>query len=252
MILEALSRAMLFYPERGQSHLPSDLGLPFEELWLTAEDGVRTQAWWIPGEPGRPLLIFFHGNAGTMADRLDNASFLRQRFGLSLLMAEYRGYGESEGVPSERGLYLDASAAWAEARLRAGRRKVVVFGRSLGGAVAIDLAARHPVDGLIVESTFTSLPDMAGRTGIPFARHAVAYRFDSRAKIVRVSCPILIVHGDGDELVPHFMGEALRDAATAPVSFHSVAGGDHNGTWLAGGHLYWQAWEEFLTSLESD
>jgi fermentation-respiration switch protein FrsA (DUF1100 family) len=250
MFRRALTNALLFYPERGQARSPADLGMPFEAVWLRARDGVRTQAWWIPAPGDGPVVVFFHGNAGTMSDRLENARLLRG-LGVSLLMAEYRGYGDSEGKPSERGLRLDAERAVAEARQRSDGNAVVVFGRSLGGAVAIDVASRTPrgIDGLIVESTFTSLPDMArAATRMSLAARVVAYRFDSLTKIRRLEMPILIVHGEADDLVPFRMGEALRDAArrAACVQFHSVASGDHNSTWVLGGAPYLRAWREFL------
>jgi fermentation-respiration switch protein FrsA (DUF1100 family) len=250
MLRKALTNALLFYPDRGQSRTPADLGMPFEEVWLRSPDGVRTQAWWIPGERGAPVVVMFHGNAGTMADRLENARLMRG-FGVSLLLCEYRGYGDSQGKPSERGLRLDAERALVEARRRAGSGCVVVFGRSLGGAVAIDVASRTStaIDGLIAESTFTSLPDMArAATRISLASRVVAYRFDSASKIGRLAIPILIVHGDSDELVPFRMGERLRDLARAAprVFFHRVPGGDHNSTWVLGGAGYERAWREFL------
>lgn len=246
-ILRRLTDAMLFHPTRGQARTPASFGVDYEELAVLATDGVRTQAWWIPGDVSGPVVLMFHGNAGSIADRLENAMMIRE-LGVDLMMAEYRGYGDSQGRPSERGLYRDATAALAEARDRACGRPVVVFGRSLGGAVAVDLASREQVDGLIVESTFTSLPAMARSTRIPFATRAVAYAFDSVAKIGRVKAPVLVIHGDADELVPFRMGEALHRAAVGSVDarFFRVHGGDHNGTWLAGGSAYWDAWREML------
>lgn len=248
MIRKALTNAMLFYPGRGQSRTPDQLGMEYEEIWLTAEDGVRTQGWWIPGSGRDAVVVMFHGNAGTMADRLDNARLIHE-LGVALLMAEYRGYGDSDGRPTENGLYADAVAAVNEARVRAGGRKLVVFGRSLGGAVAIDVASKVEVDGLIVESTFTSLPDMARATvRIPGVGYLLAYDFDSASKIERVVAPILIIHGDRDELVPFRMGEKLRDRARN-ATFHRVPRGSHNDTLILGGRAYWDAWRSFLDAL---
>jgi len=252
-VRERITNAMLFYPDRGQWRSPSQMGMAYDAVELTARDGVKTQAWWIPAADGRegagpaPVLLFFHGNAGTIADRLDNAVQLR-RLGVTLLMAEYRGYGDSQGEPTEVGLYADADAALAEARRRAAGAPVIVFGRSLGGAVAMDLASRQPVDGLITESTFTSLAEMAGKTGIPFAESIAAYRFASIEKIGKVAAPVLIFHGDRDEMIPFEMGTRLRDAATSSrrVDFHLVMGGTHNDTWLRGGEPYWAAWRGFV------
>jgi fermentation-respiration switch protein FrsA (DUF1100 family) len=220
----------LFRATKGQSRTPQELEMPFEERWVTAKDGVKTQGWWIPSKEKSPVVLMFHGNAGTMSDRLDFAKWV-WGLGASLYMAEYRGYGDSEGSPSEQGLYADADACLEEVRKLAAGAPVVVFGRSIGGAVAIDLASRHPVDGLIVESTFTSLREMAGRSSIPFASHLAAYDFDSVSKIGEIEVPILIVHGNKDSFIPFSMGEALRDAAKSPV-FHKVTGGEHNDTYV--------------------
>lgn len=247
-IRRAITNSFLFYPVRGQWRMPDELGMAYQAVDLVAADDVRIQAWWIPApvvQDRGVTVLFLHGNAGTMADRLENAQAIHD-LGYSLLMLEYRGYGDSEGSPSERGLYQDASAALAEARLRSGAQPVVVFGRSLGGAVAIELASQYQVDGLIVESSFTSLAEMAVRTGIPLATTFAAYDFDSLKKIARVTAPVLLIHGDADEVVPYEMGERLRDAVTAPLTFQKVAGGTHNDTWLRGGAAYWQAWRSFL------
>lgn len=253
MLRTRITNAMLFYPERGQSRSPDELGMEYEPVWVTASDGVHTQGWWIPGEASSPVVLMFHGNAGTISDRLENAHALHQ-LGVTVYMAEYRGYGDSEGTPSERGLYDDARAALAAVRSRAADKPVVVFGRSLGGAVAIDLAHRETVDGLVAESTFTSLRHMAKATGIPLASHLVAYDFDSVQKIASVKAPILLIHGDADELIPVMMSEQLRAAATgAPkVEFHRVSGGTHNDTWRVGGSAYWDAWRSFLSHLPTN
>ena len=246
-----ITNAMLFYPERGQSRTPEDLGMPYDEVWVEASDGVRTQGWWIPGQDAAPVVIMFHGNAGTIADRLENAQRLRE-LGVSIYMAEYRGYGESEGKPSEAGLYADSRAVLAEARRRSAGQAVVIFGRSLGGAVAIDLASHERVEGLVAESTFTSLPAMASTTGIPFAARLVAYDFLSIDKIQSVTAPVLVIHGDADELIPLTMGKSLHAAAAkAPrADFHRVAGGTHNDTWHVGGTGYWDAWRRFLDRVQ--
>jgi fermentation-respiration switch protein FrsA (DUF1100 family) len=246
-LTRSITDSMVFHPEKGQSRSPGDLGLGYSELELKAEDGTTLQAWWVPyrgtATDRGVTVITFHGNAGTMADRLEHTRLLHD-LGVSVLTCEYRGYGDSGGSPSEEGLAMDARAGLAEARRRAGSGKVVVHGRSLGGAVAIRLAAELDVDGLIVESAFTSLADMAARTAIPLARRLVAYDFDSLGRIGRVTAPVLIVHGEQDELVPLSMGEQLRDAAGA--DWLAIPGGSHNDTWIVGGATYWQKLASFL------
>ncbi len=250
MLLRQLTDRMLFYPSRGQWRTPAALGLDYRELWLDAR-GDRLQAWWIPGPGSGPVILMFHGNAGTIADRLENVRLLVERLDASVLQVEYPGYGDSSGRPSEASLYAAGEAGWEAAQHQGKGRPLVVFGRSLGGAVAIDVSARHEVDGLVVESAFTSLPDLAPVTGLPLARQLVAYRFDSLSKINDVTAPILLIHGDRDELVPYSMAERLREAATAASScdLHTVRGGTHNDTWHVGGEGYWQAWSRFVAGL---
>ncbi len=245
-LFKSLTDSFLFHPTAGQAATPDRVGLDYEELRIEADDAVKTQAWWMP-HPGAELcVITFHGNAGTMADRLGHMRPLWD-LGVSVFAAEYRGYGDSEGRPSEEGLARDARAALIEARSRCPR--VVVHGRSLGGAVAIRLASEQPVEGLMVESTFTALKDMAGRSGIPLATHLVAYEFASLERIAGVRAPTLVVHGTAVELIPIGMGEALVEAAAGPSTFLPVAGGTHNDTWLRGGAEYWSTLQAFLDSL---
>jgi len=243
---QAVTDSMLFHPERGQPATPADFGVPFEEVWLVA-DGVRTQAWWMPAEDATVAVVSFHGNAGTMGDRLQHLNQLHA-LGVSVLAAEYRGYGDSEGSPSEEGLAADARAAAAWVRANAPGLKLVVHGRSLGGAVGIRLADDVAVEGLIVESTFTSLEQMAGRTGIPLAPRLVVYEFASARRIAAQSAPVLVVHGDADELIPVQMGQALADAAPNG-RLHVVPGGAHNDTLVRGGAAYWAVLRSFVGAL---
>ncbi len=257
-LLRQVTNSFLFHPVRGQDRTPKDVGLAYLDLRLEADDGVATEAWWIPysGPAGSGLgvsVVTFHGNAGTMADRLEHTRLLHDR-GVSVLCAEYRGYGDSEGSPDEEGLAADARAALDRLGEFAAPRgdRIVVHGRSLGGAVAIRLASDEPVDGLLVESTFTSLQEMASRSGIPFASHLVAYRFDSLDRVGSVVAPVLIVHGEADELIPFSMGEQLRDrvaSAGGKVDLLGVPGGTHNDTWVRAGDVYWLRVSSWLRSI---
>ena len=250
MLFRHLTDSMLFYPSRGQWRTPEALGLGYRELWLDAE-GERLQTWWIAGDESGPVILMFHGNAGTIADRLENVRLFVERLGASVLQVEYPGYGDSSGRPSEASLYAAGEAGWKESRKLAAGRPLVVFGRSLGGAVAIDVAANQQVDALVAESTFTSLPDLAPATGLPLARHLVAYRFDSLDKIAQIHAPVLLIHGDHDELVSYSMAGRLYKAATAAASrhLHTVRGGTHNDTWAIGGEDYWRAWSNLIAGL---
>ncbi len=250
-LLRQMTDAFLFHPVRGQRHSPSDFGLAFEELMLPASDGVQTQAWWIPYEGPDPLgvaVLTFHGNGGTMAERLDHTRALHD-LGVSVLTAEYRGYGASEGRPSEEGLADDALAAFDRMAQLAPDHKLVIHGRSLGGAVAIRLASERRPAGLAVESTFTTLRDMAGRSGIPLATQLVAYEFASIDRVGEITCPLFVVHGTADDLIPHEMGERLHAAAGGPAELLSVAGGTHNDTWVRAGPAYWDRLDAWLKGL---
>jgi len=255
-LLRTVTNAMLFYPTRGQAATPDRFGIPYQERWLTSEDGVRIQAWWMPAEESSgSTVLSFHGNAGTLSDRLP---WYRPvlRSGHSVLAVEYRGYGDSGGEPSEEGLARDARSGLALARQLARERgdKLILHGRSLGGAVALrlasDVADEEPaLDGVLVESTFTSLSAMAGRSGIPFGSKLVAYQFASLERITESRVPLMLVHGEADELIPLSMGKALVEAARRSgreVRFLSVPGGTHNDTWIVGGDLYWSSSLKFI------
>lgn len=255
-LLRAVADSMLFHPEQGQHHTPADAGVPFEDLRLVGEDGIRTQAWWIPATPGSGVTVLhFHGNAGTIADRLPVYLELHAA-GISVLAAEYRGYGDSEGSPSEDGLLGDGRVALAEAVRRTTERgdRLVLGGRSLGGAVAIQTVASASagVAGLWVESTFKDLASMAARSGIPLGAHLVPYRFDSIGVIGTAGVPVLIFHGDRDDLIPHSHGEALAAAVTeagGDATFVSLPGADHNTTPPTAARLHAAELRAFLERL---
>jgi hypothetical protein len=238
---------MLFYPTPGVDWSPASLGIEASEVFLTTEDGVRIHAFHLPAPAARRALLFLHGNAGNASHRLPNAELLR-RLGADVLLLEYRGYGRSEGRPDEAGLYADARAglAYIEGELAFPERRVVVFGRSLGGAVAVDLAAGRDLGGVILESTFSSLSDEAARAfGWPGALIARG-RFDSAAKIGRVRAPLLFIHGDRDEVVSVELGRRLYERATAVKSFETLHGAGHDDTVAVGGAAYLSRIARFL------
>jgi pimeloyl-ACP methyl ester carboxylesterase len=253
MMLRSLTDSMLFYPERGQWRTPAALGLKFEELWIDVQ-GSRVQSWWIPGSGNGPVILMFHGNAGTIADRLENARLMIDELGATVVLAEYPGYGDSEGRPSEDSFFAAGRLALEETIGRAGGRPVVLFGRSLGGAVAVHLAAdpELPIDALVIEAAFTNLAELGRTLGLPVAAPLLPYRFDSLASIPRVTVPILILHGDRDEVVPFSMGERLFAAARGAEvrRFSRIDGAGHNDTLLVGGSGYWRTWREFLVELD--
>ncbi len=248
-----IERTFIYFPERRLAATPADVGLEFEDLRFRAADGTRLHGWLVPGRAETPLL-WFHGNAGNIGDRVPLLADLHRELQVAILILEYRGYGASEGTPSEAGLYLDARAALAtlaeQLAVPAGR--VVLFGQSLGAAVAVELASHGPPAGLILESPFTSVADMA--------RHHYAWlpvwpllrgRFDSLARIADLSAPLLLVHGADDEIVPARMGERLFAAAREPKRLLLIPGGGHNDAYLVGRGAYLAALREFLAGLET-
>jgi uncharacterized protein len=224
---------MVFYPIERVVATPSDWGLSYEKVKLITADGVGLYGWYLPAPNTRRTLLFFHGNGGNISHRGESLQIFH-RLGLNVLIIDYRGYGRSEGSPSEEGLYRDAEAAWRYLVEKRGLRAedIVIFGRSLGGAVAAWLAAKEQPAGLILESTFSSAREMA---------HAVfpllswltpmRYEFNTAAVLKHVHCPILIAHSRDDEIIPFAFGEVLYQAANTPKRFLMMRG-DHNAGFL--------------------
>ena len=230
---------MIYYPERAYTERPERLKLPFEDVSLQASDGVRLHAWWIGDPRHKRTVLFLHGNAGNIGDRLDRVKTLGD-VPVRFFLLDYRGYGESEGKPSEEGLYQDAEAAYAYLREKRGipSEDIVLFGESLGTAVAVDLAVKTPVAGVALESGFTSVRDMAS-VAFPWIPKAfVSDQFNSLAKISGLRAPVLIVHGRRDEIVPFEMGRRLFDAAPEPREFLEVPAAGHNDVYVVGGEKY--------------
>ena len=232
-----IERMFCYYPMKQVDADPSTAGLPFEELQLRAEDGIRIHGWFVPRAGARATLLILHGNAGNIGHRVPWIEMLH-RAGAGVLIIDYRGYGRSAGQPLEEGLYRDARAAyawWREKRSPAAE-KLVVVGESLGGAVATELAAREPVAGLILQSTFTNAWDMA-KTILPLGllQPLTSIRFDSVGRIARIRCPKLFIHGNRDEIIPFRLGRKLFELAPEPKEFYEVQGAGHNDLpWVAG------------------
>jgi fermentation-respiration switch protein FrsA (DUF1100 family) len=245
---EILSR-FIYYPDPVWIATPTGLGLEAEEVTLEPETGVRLHAWFFPHP--RPLgsLLFCHGNAGNVSHRLQNAHYLVQT-GFQVLLFDYRGYGHSSGQPTEGGLYCDAVAAWqylVERPDTAGAPHII-FGRSLGGAVAVDLASHADASGLIVESTFTSIRTLVRKIfHVPLPELPIKY--DSLSKIGQLGMPLLGIHGERDELIPCADGRALFDAAPEPKSWYPIPGAGHNDTYVTGGDAYFRRLAAFAGSL---
>ncbi len=235
------------------SRLPGGENPAIEDAFFETSDGVKLHGWYCSPRSAAAsgqVVLWFHGNAGNLSDRYDMIRGFTA-LAVSVFIIDYRGYGRSEGTPSEKGIYLDAQAAWrylTESReIPPGR--IVLLGKSLGGAAAADLASKVQPSGVILQSTFTSVPDMA-QVVFPFLpRFLIRTKMDNLSKIARVGAPKLFIHSPGDEVVPFRLGRRLYEAAPAPKRFYEVPGARHNDTYWAGGPAYWRAIGDFLASL---
>jgi len=241
---------MVFFPSRTISVTPENVNLAYEDVYLDVGAGHSIHAWHFPAAEGRKTVLFCHGNAGNISDRLETVQML-VGLDVGVLLFDYRGYGRSDGTPSEERMYADATAAyrWLCRDGAVSPADVIVFGRSLGGAVAVDLASGVECGGLIVESSFTSMAEL-GRRMYPYMpiNLLLRFRFDSLAKIGRVRCPILVTHSPQDELIPFEMGRQLYAAAPAPKRFVELQGG-HNEHDYMSNYLYINGLSEFIGSL---
>ncbi|MBI4424804.1 MAG: alpha/beta hydrolase [Elusimicrobia bacterium] len=245
--LRWFERAQLFIPSREMAAHPGSFGLAYETVRLTAADGVALHGWLVPGERHAPVVLLLHGNGGNISHRAQKAALLRG-LGYSVFLLDYRGYGRSEGRPSEQGTYRDAMAAFRYLRevLGVHPNRLVYYGESLGCGVAVDLALRRPPAALILESPFTSVVDM-GRLVFPMlpVRWLVFHRYDNLAKIPEVAAPLLVLHSPDDEIVPFEMGRRVYEAAREPKAFAPLRG-SHNDGYLEAGARYAEEVERFL------
>ncbi len=225
---------MIHLPEMPSRHVkatPQQIGLSYEQVTLRTDDGVALQSWYLPIDNPRATLLFFHGNAGNISHRLDSLQLFHE-LGLAVFIIDYRGYGESEGKITEAGLYQDAEAAWRYLTEIRGipTDEILLFGRSLGGAVAAYLAERYQARGLVLESTFTSVPDMAAELypWLP-VRALVRFKYDTRSRLSKIQMPLLVIHSPDDEIIPFAHGKSLFDLAKEPKRFLHLNGGHNTG-----------------------
>jgi uncharacterized protein len=247
--LASSERAAVFQPARYPQGDWHPTAIRPEECSFAAADGTRLHGWYLPHPQPRATVLFCHGNAGNITLLADWLAALNRAQGVSVMTFDYRGYGRSEGAPSEAGILEDARAAraWLARREGIDPRDIVLMGQSLGGAVAIDLAAKDGARGLVVVSSFMSLPDVA-LDHVPWlpAWWVMTMRLNSLEKIGGYAGPVLISHGDADEVIPYDHGVALFDAATGPKRFVTIPGGRHNDPPPPAFH---QALHEFLAEL---
>jgi len=225
-------------------------GLPLEDVWFQSSDGTKLFGWYVENAATSAVVLWFHGNAGNIIHRLGNLREL-YRLGLSVFLFDYRGYGRSQGSPSEEGLYQDALGAYDHlTRTRLIRpERIILFGRSLGAAVAVEVASQKLAAGLILESSFPSIEAVAKfhYGGLP-VHWLLGAEFRLIDRLPNLSLPKLIVHGDQDEIIPLELGRQVFEAAKPPKSFYVIKGADHNNTYHVGGEPYFHRFTEFIHS----
>ena len=250
-----LEKLILYLPERKLEATPLHEGLAYEDVWFSARDGLRLHGWFIPAAGARFTVLWFHGNAGNISHRVNNLKYLHRLLGVNVFIFDYRGYGQSEGRflnLSERATYSDGAGAvdYLRGREEVRDTRIVYFGRSLGAAVAVEIARTAPPAGLILETTFTSIRDMS-KVVLPYfpIRSLLRTRYETVKKLPELYVPLLIVHGDQDEVVPLEQAQRLLEAANPPKRLYTIHGAHHNDTYIVGGEAYFRTLDEFLRRL---
>lgn len=244
---------MVFFPVKAFDGTPTDWARPYQDVHLTTRDDIKLHGWFFPNTSAGKTLLFFHGNAGNISHRRQSIEIFLS-LGLNVFIVDYRGYGQSQGAPDERGLYLDAAAAYDYLVKTRGiaAKDIIVFGRSLGGVIASHLVAdmgQKPPSALIVESSFSSAQDMAHRI-IPGLAYVIysRFRFNAWKTIQKANCPVLVLHSPEDEIIPFELGEKLYRAAPEPKQLVLMRG-DHNNGFLLSQPEYQQALKSFMERL---
>ena len=273
---------MIYYPAREIELTPDKAGLQYEDVWLTTADGVRINGWFVPAVAARPstdsgrqlrsdepdataypalhrsaatttnqfTILFLHGNAGNISHRQEKLAILHE-LGAAVFILDYRGYGRSDGTPNEQGTYADARAAYEYLTKQRGLdpKHIILYGESLGSAVAVQLATEMPVGGVILEEAFTSVGDV-GQKMFPFlpVRWVVRNKYDSLSKIARINAPLLLLHSRNDEIFPYHHAERLLAASREPKRLVEMRG-NHNDAFAVSAETYQQALRDFIASV---
>ena len=251
LILYFMQPTFLYCPVREVPYTPDELGLDFESVVFKTRDGLRLSGWYIPAENSDFTVLFCHGNGGNMMHRLDSINIF-YNLGLNCFIFDYRGYGSSEGKPSEEGTYLDVRAAykWLTKQKKIPPDDIIIFGRSLGGSIAAQLASKVKAKALVIESGFTSYVDI-GRKFYPYmpVRWFARFSYQTIDYVRKVHCPVMIIHSRGDDIVPFEFGLELYEAANEPKEFVEIFG-SHNDGFLVSSEIYNNAWTKWLKFLK--
>lgn len=235
----------IFFPSQEIIDLPSRAGLHFEDVFFDTANRKKLNGWFVPAGENSDTILFCHGNAGNISHRIEKLIFFH-RLGYHVFIFDYRGYGKSDGGPSEQGLYRDGEAAYDFLRLRGiPAEKIIAYGESIGGAVATHLASHQPMKALVLENTFTNLKDMVRTHYAIIPTWLLSIRFDSAEKIASISIPKLILQSRNDEIVPPRLGAVLFEAAAPPKEFLEIRG-DHNSGFFESEDLIESKLRDFL------
>ncbi|MFH1416271.1 MAG: alpha/beta hydrolase [Elusimicrobiota bacterium] len=240
---------LLFFPDSEMHADPSFIGLDYEKVEISADDGINIYGWYIPCRARRGVLMFCHGNAGNISDRLESCRIFHD-IGMEQFIFDYRGYGRSQGSPSEKGMYLDAETVWKYLTIERGipAEDIIVFGRSLGAAVAVRVAAAERPGALILESCFKSIPDIASGM-YPYipVKLIARYRYRITDHIKHVKSPVLVIHSRDDEIAPYSQGIDVFESVDAPKQFLEIRGG-HNDGFIVSKDIYMNGISHFLSN----
>jgi fermentation-respiration switch protein FrsA (DUF1100 family) len=244
-------KGIVFFPDPELVGTPRDVHLDYDDVRFTTADGVRLHGWWVP-RSGCPAVFWFHGNGGNISHRLENIALLWRLAQVQIFIFDYREYGLSQGEITRAGTFLDAAAAYncITTELQVKASDLILFGRSLGTALALDQAVKHPARSLILESAFTSSQDMM-RLYAPFLGHRQPQgpTYDNLGLIPRLTIPVLIIHGEHDEVIPVAMGRRLYAAAPEPKELYIIPGAHHNDVYHLGGDAYFSRWRQFIQQI---
>jgi fermentation-respiration switch protein FrsA (DUF1100 family) len=243
-------KGIVFFPESHLEATPKDYRMDdYEDVFFPAKDGTRLHGWFVSGPDERAVLLWFHGNAGNISHRLHNLKKLHDALQIPIFIFDYREYGMSEGEISKSGTFSDAQGAFRYLIDEKGIKSssVLLFGRSLGTALAVDIASKEQCLGIILEAAFTSTDDIMQRY-FPFFTppRMSGVKYDSLSLIHHIQSPILFIHGQHDQTIPVSMARRLFETARGPKEFYEIPGADHNDTYLVGGNEYFAVWQKFL------
>ena len=235
LYLKYYEKKGIYFPVRKIQLTPKEVGLEFEDVYFFSSDGIKLNGWYIPAKEARATVLFCHGNAGNISHRID-VIYMFCKLGLDVFIFDYRGYGRSQGRPTEEGLYLDAQAAYKYLikRRNLNEGSIVVYGKSIGANVAVELCSKVKTAALISESAFTSALEM-GKKLFPFLplKWLISIKFDALSKIKNITIPKLIIHSEDDKIIPFRHGRKLFEAAPEPKEFYPMRGGHNDAIFLA-------------------